>query len=167
MLRLMEHIKAVGKSVNGNALDASAILEQGHLGSLSVVVNDDGSTLSVSKGSVEFLVLHHILAECIQSLAMSPIWIRCVLVASLLSESFCGGSDVLNPNGLGKEVNHVRLIESVVVDWLEVELSPYLDESEVLPVGHFHSALVLICVWHEPHEGVLLLIVTSTLGWGF
>lgn len=100
MLRLMKYIHAVSNSLDGNTLDSLSILEQGHLSSLAVVVNDDGSTLSVSEGSVELRVLHHVLAECVLALTMPPIWVRCVLVASLLSESLSGSSDVLNPNGL-------------------------------------------------------------------
>jgi len=129
VLRLVEYIHAISDSLDCNALDASVVFEEGHLGSLSVVVNDDSSTLSVSKHSLELGVLGHVLAECVQSLTMAPIRIRCVLVASLLSESLSGSSDVLNTNGLGKEVNHVGFAESMMVDRLEVELPPYLDET--------------------------------------
>ena len=112
------------------ALDVSAILEQGHTDSLAVVVDDDlSSSVVIRQHSIELSVLHHVLAECMDALPTSIVWVRCVVVASLLSESLSTDSDVLDSNGLGKQVNHVGFAKSMMVDRLEVELPPYLDES--------------------------------------
>ena len=60
----------------------------------------------------------------------------------------------------------------MMMDRLEVELSPYLDESCSLSLCLANRSTVgshcwgVLLVWHVPHEGMVLLIVISALEWG-